>query len=398
MKVLIADKFSESHLGQITDLGHEVSLQPTLAADTLPEAIPGYDVLVVRSTKVTADTIDAANNLSLIIRAGAGVNTIAVEKAAERAIFVCNTPGKNAVAVAELVMGLIMSIDRNIPDQVADVRQGTWNKKKYSQTNGLAGRSLGIVGLGSIGLEVATRALAFDMDVAGTDADLGREPYAEAAGVRFVADVKDLASTSDVITFHVPAIPQTENLISRDLLSVMKPGAVIINTSRGNIVDEDALIEAMDAKGMRSGVDVYKGEPGSGVGSFESRLAQHPNVYGTHHVGASTQQAQSAIADAVIATLSAFADGRLLNCVNLGEVLGSEQTVTVRHLNQVGVLAGVLATLRGAGLNVEHMENFVLKGRKASSAVIHVIGDVSAMTIDQLENLDGVIGVSIPTR
>lgn len=398
MKVLIADKFSEVHLQQLADLGHEVNLEPGLNADTLVDAIPGYDVLVVRSTKVTEATIAAANNLALIIRAGAGVNTIAVEAAAERAIFVCNTPGKNAVAVAELVMGLILSIDRRIPDQVAEVRAGTWNKKKYSQTSGLAGRTLGIVGLGSIGLEVAKRALAFDMEVAGTDADPGREPYAEEAGVRFVPDLMTLVAECDVVTFHVPAIPQTENLISRELLNSMKPGSAIINSSRGNIVDEDALLAAMDEKDLKAGVDVYRGEPGAAEGSFVSPLAQHPNVYGTHHVGASTEQAQAAIADAVIATIGAFGDGRLRNCVNLGEVLGNELTVTVRHENRVGVLAGVLATLRGADLNVEHMENFVLKGRKASSAVIHVVGDVTAETVSQLEQLEGVIGVSLTTR
>ncbi|MDJ0923365.1 MAG: NAD(P)-dependent oxidoreductase [Acidimicrobiia bacterium] len=398
MKVLIADKFSETHLQQLTDLGHEVSFQPTLADETLRSAVPGFDVLVVRSTRVDAATIDAATSLSLIIRAGAGVNTIDVDRAAEQAVFVCNTPGKNAVAVAELVMGLILSIDRNIPDQVADIRAGTWNKTQYSKTNGLAGRSLGIVGLGSIGLEVARRARSFEMEVSGTDADPGRQVYAEAAGVGWVPDLMDLVAASDVVTFHVPAIPQTENLVSAELLAAMKPGAMIINSSRGNIVDEDALLKAMDEKGIRAGVDVYKGEPGSGVGSFESPLAQHPNVYGTHHIGASTEQAQGAIADAVIATLAAFGDGELVNCVNLSELLGTELTVTVRHVNKVGVLAGVLATLRGAGLNVENMENFVLKGRKASSAVIHVVGDVSDGTLNQIEEQDGVIGVSLTAR
>lgn len=398
MKVLIADKFSESHLEKLADLGHEVSFDPGLSAAALVDAIVGFDILVVRSTKVTAQTIDAANNLSLIIRAGAGVNTIAVEEAAARAIFVCNTPGKNAVAVAELVMGLLLGIDRYIPDQVAEVRASTWNKKKYSQTQGLKGRTLGIVGLGSIGLEVAKRALAFDMEVIGTDADPSREDYAEDAGVRWEPDLKALAAASDAVTFHVPAIEATENLISTDLLDAMKPGAVIINTSRGSIVDEDALMAAMDEKGLRAGLDVYKGEPGSGAGTFESRIAHHPNVYGTHHVGASTEQAQTAIADAVVATITAFGRGQLLNCVNLGDLLGTELTVTVRHVNKVGVLAGVLATMRGAGLNVENMENFVLKGRKASSAVINVVGEVSAETIAQLEELDGVFGVSHTTR
>ncbi len=398
MKILIADKFSESHLQEMQETGHEVTLRPNLGAGDLAGVIPGYEVLVVRSTRVTAATLEAADSLNLIIRAGAGVNTIDVDKAAESAIFVCNTPGKNAVAVAELVMGLLLAIDRNIADQVAEVRDGVWNKKKYSKARGVAGRSLGIVGFGSIGLEVAKRAQAFGMKVSATDADPGREAFAEEAGVEWISDLATLAANNDVITFHVPAIPQTENLVSRELLSVMRPGTVIINSSRGTIVDEEALLEAMDEKDIRAGLDVYKGEPGAGDKAFESRLAQHPNVYGTHHVGASTEQAQTAIADAVVATIEEFEDGNLINCVNLGEVLGTELTVTVRHLNQVGVLAGVLATLRGAGLNVEHMENLVLKGRKASSALIHVVGDVDPTIVSQLSELDGVIGVSLGDR
>lgn len=398
MKILIADKFSDDHLQRMQAMGHDVTLRPELGAADLPAAIPGYEVLVVRSTKVTADTIEAADRLNLIIRAGAGVNTIDVDKAAERAVFVCNTPGKNAVAVAELVMGLILSIDRNIPDQVADARAGVWNKKKYSQTRGMAGRSLGIVGFGSIGMEVAKRAQAFGMNVSATDADPGREAYAQEAGVEWIPDLMTLAANNDALTFHVPAIPQTENLVSSELLGVMKPGSIIINSSRGSIVDEEALMAAMDDKGLRAGVDVYKGEPGAGDNKFESSFAKHPNVYGTHHIGASTAQAQTEIANAVIETIEAFENGRLMNCVNLGEVLGTELTITVRHLNQVGVLAGVLATIRGAGLNVEHMENLVLKGRKASSALIHVIGDVDSGTIAQLEGLSGVIGVSLGAR
>ena len=379
-------------------MGHEVALRPALDAAELAEAVPGYEALVVRSTRVTAETLEAADRLNLIVRAGAGINTIDVDKAAERAVFVCNTPGKNAVAVAELVMGLILSVDRKIADQVAEVRSGIWNKKKYSKALGVAGRSLGIVGFGSIGMEVAKRAQAFGMHVSATDADPGREPFAEEAGIEWVSDLMTLAAKNDVLTFHVPAIPQTENLISRELLDVMQPGSIIINTSRGSILDEEALMKAMDEKGLRAGVDVYQREPGAGAGSFDSAFAKHPNVYGTHHVGASTEQAQTEIANAVIATIEAFEEGRLLNCVNLGEVLGSELTVTVRHLNQVGVLAGVFVTLRGAGLNVEHMENLVLKGRKASSALIHVVGDVDAALLTQLEELDGVIGVSLSAR
>jgi D-3-phosphoglycerate dehydrogenase len=403
VKVLIADKFSDEHLSRLTNLGHEVSLEPTLSAGDLPNAITGFQVLVVRSTKVTAETISAADELNLVIRAGAGTNTIALDAAAANGVFVCNTPGKNAVAVAELTMGLIMAIDRNIPDQVKDLRKGKWRKKRYAKTKGLAGRSIGIVGLGSIGLEVAKRAHAFDMEIAVVDRpnrDALRLHTLTQIGARFEPTLEALAASCDILTFHVPAIPQTERLVSRELLAAMRPETVIVNTARGSVIDEEALLEAIEEKKLRVGLDVYAGEPGAGEAAFQSNLAQHPSVYGTHHIGASTNQAQIAIADAVIEAIEAFQDGNPLNCVNLGvtEVEGPALTVMVRHLNRVGVLAGVLGSLREAGLNVEHMENFVLKGRDAASALIHVVGNLGPETVAELEEVDNVIAVSVNQR
>ncbi|MDJ0497848.1 MAG: NAD(P)-dependent oxidoreductase [Acidimicrobiia bacterium] len=401
MKVLIADKFSEEHIDRLRNAGHEVSLQPDLTKSDLPEAIAGFNVLVVRSTRVSEETIGAADKLNLVIRAGAGVNTIALEKAAEAGIFVCNTPGKNAVAVAELAMGLIMAIDRNIPDQVRDLRKGKWKKKKYARTKGLAGRSVGIVGLGAIGLEVAKRAAAFDMEVAVVDRpnrDPARLQALKHLGARFEPDLESLAASCDVLTFHVPATPETEGLVSRELLALMRPGTVIINTARGTVIDEEALLEVIEEKDLRVGLDVYKGEPGSGDADFASSLALHPRVYGTHHIGASTNQAQVAIADAVIDAIESFQDGELLNCVNLGEIGGTAMTVTIRHFNRVGVLAGVLGTLREAGVNVEDMENFILSGRTAGSAVIHVVGTVDDELVKKLEAVENVIAVSVSRR
>ena len=401
MKVLIADKFSEEHLATLRDLGHDVTLEPGLSADDLPGAVPGYEALIVRSTKVTAETLDAADKLNLVVRAGAGTNTIDLDHAAEKGVFVCNTPGRNAVAVAELTMGLIMAIDRRIPDQVGDLRKAKWNKKKYAKTQGLAGRSIGIVGLGAIGLEVAKRAHAFEMEIAVIDRpnrDPERLHELKAMETRFEPDLMSLAASCDILTFHVPATPETEGLVSRELLAKLKRGAVIINTSRGSVIDEEALLEVIEEKDLRVGLDVYKGEPGSGDGPFESTLAQHDAVYGTHHIGASTNQAQTAIADAVVEALLSFQEGQLLNCVNLCDVGGEAATVTVRHLNRVGVLAGVLIALREAGINVEQMENFVLAGRTAASAVIHVLGDISDETMTKLENVDNVIAVSVNKR
>ena len=169
MKILIADKFQEAYLGELNSLGHKVDLIPDLKAEDLAGKIKGYDALIVRSTKVKADVIKASDVLSLIIRAGAGVNTIDTKAAADKGVFVCNTPGKNSVAVAELAFGLMLAIDRKIPDCVSDLKNKVWNKKKYSKADGIMGKTLGIIGFGEIGIAFADRAKAFGMDVLAYD-------------------------------------------------------------------------------------------------------------------------------------------------------------------------------------------------------------------------------------
>ena len=319
MKILFADKFPQNYFEQLQAEGHECSLQPDLTADDLPAAIEDYEVIVVRSTKVSEQTVKAASNLKLVIRAGAGTNTIDKPCAREHGIDVCNVPGKNALAVAEVAMGLLIAIDRNIPDNVIELRQGQWNKKRYSQAQGLYGRKLGIVGLGSIGFALAQRAKAFGIDVfviAKTGRDPAMQEEIESLGIQQVEDMDALVSSCDILSFHVPANDQTKRMINAEMLAKMQPGTIILNTARGEIVDEAALIEAMDSKGIRAGLDVYANEPGSGEGDFDSVLAKHPNVYGTHHIGASTIQAQNAVAEGVIEVIQSHQTGDVINCVN----------------------------------------------------------------------------------
>lgn len=320
MKILFADKFPGSYQEELVARGHQCVCEPDLGPDALPGAIPGYDVLVVRSTKVTADTIANADSLKIIIRAGAGTNTIDKGVAADRGIYVCNVPGKNAIAVAELTMALLLAIDRRIPENVAELRAGQWNKKRYSQAQGLYGKTLGIVGLGAIGIAVAERAKAFGLHLLAVHKpDRSADTLARLSelGVQFVDDLGTLAERSDILSFHVPAAAQTQGVVSRDLLERMRPGSIVINTSRGDVVDEEALLEAMDSKGIRAGLDVYNGEPGPGYAEFDSKLARHPNVYGTHHIGASTEQAQDAVAEGVVHILAEFDAGKVLHCVNM---------------------------------------------------------------------------------
>jgi len=319
MKILFADKFQAAYLQEIQAAGHDCDLQPDLGAEDLHTQIAGVDILVVRSTQVTRSAIEAADSLKMIIRAGAGTNTIDTAAAAEKNIPVCNVPGKNSVAVAELAFGLLLSIDRNIPDAVNDLRAGRWDKKRYSKAEGIYGRNLGIVGLGGIGVAMAERGAAFGMNV-HVIAKPSRAPEItsrlQAIGVTEVDDLETLVGSCDVVSIHVPANSDTAGMIGESLLARFQDGAILLNLSRGNIVDDDALIRAMDSKGIRAGLDVFNGEPAGGQGSFVSALAIHPNVYGTHHVGASTEQAQNAVAGECVRIIEQFGQGVVLNCVN----------------------------------------------------------------------------------
>lgn len=401
MRVLFADRISPSAIARLRELGHAVDESPDLAGRDLPGAISGYEVLVVRSTPVTAATVDASDDLALIVRAGAGTNTIDADAATRRGIYVSNVPGRSAAAVAELTMSLILAIDRSIPESVVELRNGRWDKTRFSQADGLYGRQLGIVGLGEIGLAVAERAAAFGMKLLAID-QLDRSPdvldRAESVPIEMVSDLRVIAERADVVSFHLPATESTRRIIGAGFLERLRPGAIVINTSRGELVDSEALIAAMDNKGIRVGLDVYPDEPEEGQSEFRSQLTEHPNVYGTHHIGASTRQAQEAISDEVVRIVELFEQGTVLNCVNLADQLLGTTTLSVRHHDEVGVLSDVFAVLRAANINVEQMENRVFSGARAAVATIHVTGEVTPEILAELEAIKPVINVSMTEK
>lgn len=405
MKILFADALDERRLERLRENGHECIVAPELTADTLPDEVGDAEALVVRSTKVTKATIDAGSKLGLIVRAGAGTDNVDKAAAARHGIYVCNVPGKNAIAVAELTMGLILSIDRNIADNVMDLRQGVWNKKLYTKADGLAGKKLAIVGLGDIGIAVAERAKAFGLTVSAVRKD-GRSAAAlqhiRSIGIRLVDDLPTLLADADIVSIHVPKAAGTEGLVDTEFLKMLPDGAVIINTSRGDIVDEPSLLEALNQRNMRAGLDVYANEPSSGNDTFTSELAQHPAVVGTHHIGASTQQAQAAVADGTIEVIERYATGDVINCVNLaGEPTGTD-CIVIRHQDRVGVLAQVFAILRANDLNVQQMSNQVFAHEGAAVATIHIGGahqqaPKDAAVLAELHAIDEVISASFST-
>lgn len=379
MKVLIVDKFEKSGVGAIQALGCETIGADGATADTLPDVAAQHDpeVLIVRSTKVRAPVFERAKRLALVIRAGAGVDNIDVPAASARGVFVANCPGRNSAAVAELVWGLILACDRRIPDQVIDLRAGKWNKKEYAKARGLQGRTLGIVGLGRIGREIAHRGQAFGMKIVAWSRSLSDESDA-ALNMRRCATPADVARLSDVVSVNVAATKDTEGLIGAEFFEALRPGAIFVNSSRGSVVDEAALLKAMKEKGVRAGLDVFEGEPAGGEAQWDSATAKAPGVYGTHHVGASTDQAQQAVADETVRILKAFKEtSEVLNCVNREVHSPAVRLLTVTHMNKPGVLARVLGALADEAINVEEMENVIYLGAKAACARIRLDSEPS---------------------
>jgi D-3-phosphoglycerate dehydrogenase len=386
MKVLIADKFEKVGIDGLKELGCTVVSQPDVKAEELPAAIRATDphILIVRGKKVSADALKAGTALTLVIRAGAGIDTIDVDTASSLGVFVSNCPGKNSIAVAELVMGLLLSCDRRIPDQVADLRAGTWSKGEYSKAHGLHGRTLGIVGLGQIGREIAARAQAFGMRVVGWSRSLTHEE-ADRLGITYAQTPLEVARVSDAVSVNVAANAETKQLVSAEFLAAMRPGAYLINTSRGSVVDEAALEQAVREKKIRAGLDVFADEPAGNTGHVTNAIARVPGVYGTHHIGASTDQAQVAIAHEVIRIVQTFlSTGEVPNVVNRLARSSATHVLSIRHRNRPGVLAHVFGVLAGGAINVEEVENIIYHGAQATLARIHLDGVPDSAAVERI--------------
>ncbi len=384
MKTLIADKFSESHIERLTRLGCDVTCQPSAKAEDLPGLIAPYKILVVRGKQVTADTLKAAGQLALVLRAGAGVNTIDVKTASARGIFVSNCPGKNSIAVAELVFALLLALDRRIPENVAALRAHKWNKKEFSKADGLYGKTLGVIGTGQIGREVITRARAFGLRTIAWSRSLTPEK-AQQLGVERCASVDDVFHQADIVTLHLALKPDTRHLVNAARLALLKPNAILINTARGEVVDQPALRAALQGGKLRAGLDVFDPEPAEATDDFNEPILELPNLYGTHHIGASTEQAQEAIAEEAIRIIRTFIQtGVLLNCVNLAARTPAKWQLVVRHYDRVGVLAFVMDQIRRAGINIEEVQNLIFEGATAASCRIQLDAEPGAALLNAI--------------
>lgn len=386
MRILIADKFEQSGRDGLQAIGCDISYQPDLKDESLIAAIQAEspDVLVVRGTKVTEPMLDAGP-VKLVVRAGAGYNTIDVAAASKRGIYVSNCPGKNSIAVAELAFALILALDRRIVENVVTLRQGQWNKKEFSKARGLFGRTLGLIGLGKIGQEMIPRAKAFGMPVIAWSRSLTPE-RAASLGIEYRDTAKDVAAGADIVSVHTALNPETRNSINSDIFSAMRPGSYFINTARGEVVDQSALVDAIKNRGIRAGLDVFAIEPTSAVAEFNDPIGKEDQLYGTHHIGASTDQAQEAIAAETVRIVEEFKNtGKVPNVVNLARQTPATHRLVVRHVDRPGVLAGVLDAIKSELINVQEMENIVFEGAAAAVARINLDNAPSESILERIK-------------
>lgn len=395
MRLLLADKMDTQALEELKVLGIEIVSRPELTKDTLPSALDGVGILVVRSTEVTAEAITAGKQLNLIVRAGAGVNTIDVTAASARGIYVANCPGKNAIAVAELAMGLILALDRRLVDATTELRAGRWEKTRYSAAKGLYGRRIGIAGLGSIGREVLVRARSFGLDVHAWSKSL-TPPRAAKMDVGYARSLEELAVRSDIFTVHLPLTSHTRGVVSRGVLEALPDGAIVVNTARSEVLDYEALSDLIPKKNLRVGLDVFTTEPDKGSAPFESALLSRGSVYGTPHIGASTEQAQKAIALETARIIRSFmTEETIPNVVNIAASSPARYAVVLRMLDKVGVLANTLSVFKRHGINIEEISNTVFEGAIATCTKMRVSGRPSDACLKEISAFGEVLHVDV---
>jgi len=393
MKILIADKVSPTTVKALEALSCEVVLKPELDAATLSSAIAGFDVLIVRSTQVTKQTIEAGKDLSLIIRAGAGVNTIDLETASQYGIHVTNCPGKNTEAVAELAVGLLLACDRRITQAALEMQGGKWKKGEFGKAKGLKDRTLGVIGLGNIGMAVIARAKALEMKVVAWSRSLTPEK-AEALDIVYAESPLAVATQVDALSLHVAYSKPLFHLVNAEFLAAMKPGAILINTARGELIDTPALKEAIKSKKLRVGLDVVENEPkGNDEPFLDTELAGLAIC--TPHIGASTDQASEAIAEEAVRIVRSYIEaGMPVNVVNVRLKPETTHKLVVRHHNRVGVLSAILMMLKEEGINIEEMQNTIFSGGTTATCLLYLDKKPSDKTVSLMSAHADIIQVT----
>jgi D-3-phosphoglycerate dehydrogenase len=401
MRLLIADKLHPRAVEELRTLPVDVLYEPELTRETLETKLAGVGILVVRSKEVTHKAIENAGQLNLIVRAGAETSKIDVKAASERGIYVANCPGKNSSAVAELVYGLLVSIDRRIPDAVAALRAGRWERTEFAKAEGLIGKTIGIAGLGAIGKDVAHRARTFGLHPVGWSRSLSPGRAAD-LGIGHASSFEELAARSDILTVHLSLSDRTRGIVNGRIFEALPKRAIFINCARPELVDHEAMRAAISGRGLRVGVDVVPGEP-RGTREISPELFNaYPAsstggfLYATPHIAASTDQAQLSIATETVRVIRSFLlEGEVPNVVNVMNLSTARFQMVIRMLDKVGTFANVLAVIKRHGINVEEVTNTVFEGAVASCAKLRVVSRPSEACLQEIRAFDEVLHVDV---
>jgi D-3-phosphoglycerate dehydrogenase len=401
MRLLIADKLHPKAIEELRALPIEVEYEPEIGKDALVKRLKGIGILVVRSTEVTEEALDAARELNLIVRAGPTYSTIDVRAASKRGVYVSNCPGKNASAVAELVYGLLIAIDRRIVDAMTSLRNGRFERAEYGRAEGLVGKTLGIAGLGAIGRDVAARAKAFGLHPLAWSRSLGVARAAE-LGVGYTSSLEELATRSDILTLHLALTDRTRAMVNRKIFSALRPGAIFINTARAALVDHEAMLEAVKTRRLRVGLDVYPDEP-RGTTEYPNELFKKAEgdagfIYGTPHISASTDQAQLAVAMETVRVIRSFlVEGIVPNVVNVSHGTAARFQLVIRMQDKVGTFANVLGVIKRHGINIEEVTNHVFEGGTAACAKLRLLTRPSEACLKEIRAFDEVLHIDVIT-
>ncbi|MCL2779031.1 MAG: D-3-phosphoglycerate dehydrogenase [Polyangiaceae bacterium] len=403
MRLLIADKLHPRAVEELRTLPLDVIYEPELTKETLETSLQNVGILVVRSKGVTRTAIENARQLNLIVRAGTEVSTIDVKAASEHGIYVANCPGKNAPAVTELVFGLLFAIDRRIPDAVASLRAGRWERTEYGKAEGIVGKTIGIAGVGAIGRDVALRAKALGLHPIGWSRSLSPARAAD-LGIGHAFSLDELASKSDVLTLHLALTDRTRGMVGRRTFELLPKRAIFINCARADLVDYEAMRDAIKNHGLRVGIDVVPSEPrgkkeiATDLFSLTTPSDKGGFLYGTPHIAASTDQAQLAIATETVRIIRSFLlAGTVPNVVNVTGPSTARFQMVIRMRDKIGTLANVFAVIKRHGINVEEVTNTVFDGASASCAKLRIASRPTEACLHEIRAFDEVLHVDLVT-
>jgi len=394
MKLLIACELPESAQQSLRQLAPEVLYQPDWTAARDGRLLDNVSILIVGSARVSVETIRQARALQLIVHAGCGPGDIAIEEASAQGIFVAHCPDKHAAAVAELTFGLMLALDRRIVDHAIALREGRWSRGALADARGLAGRTLGVLGYGTIGRLLARRARAFDMRVLAWVPLRAGEPPAE-PDVTFCNWPRELARQSDCVAV-LAVEPPGQILVDQEFLASLPIGAYLIHVGYPGAADEAALARAVEQRRLRLALDVFSSEPTGDSGRFRNRLCDLPGVIATPHIGPLTEQARAATAAEVVRIVQAYVvSGEVLNALNLAERSPAKWQLVLRVRDQVGVMASILEAVRADGINAQEIISRVFTGAKAASCTIALDERPSTEAVEAIRQIPDVLHLEL---